>query len=86
MSNQAERSRLEEDNISDKNTDVTRSERRQAAANAGENRNTAMTEGQRGDDTQERSMDQTGGHQEGTYDKQSSKPMVDKEGTGETGK
>ena len=74
--------RLEEDNISDKNIDVTRSERQQAAKGADQDRNIAMTEGQRGDDTQERSMNQTGGHQEGMYDKQSSKPMVDKDGAG----
>ena len=73
---------MDEDNISDTNTDVTRSERQQRAATAGEGRNTAMTEGQQGDDSQQRSMNQTGSHQEGNYDKTSSKPMVDKEGMG----
>ncbi len=69
MNNQDERSRMDEDNISDKETDVTRSQRRQSAGVAGEGRNTAATEGQQGDDTQQKAMDQTGGHQEGNYEK-----------------
>lgn len=85
MNKQEERSRLEEDNIQDKNTDVTRSERQQRAATAGEGRSTAMTEGQQGDETQERAMNQTGTHQEGNYDKTSSQPMTDKEGMGGAG-
>jgi hypothetical protein len=82
MNKQEERSLLDEDNISDKNTDVTRSERQQSAHAASQGRSTAMTEGQQGDDTEERSMNQTGSHQEGNYDKTSSKPMTDKEGMG----
>ena len=85
MNKQEERSRLEEDNISDKNIDVTRSERQQRADTADEGRSIAMTEGQQGDDSEERSMNQTGSHQEGNYDKTSARPMTDKEGTGDLG-
>ncbi len=85
MNNQDERSRLDEDNISDKNIDVTRSENQQAANAAGERRNIATTEGQDGDDTRSKAMNQTGSHQDRMYEKQGAKPMVDKDGAGQTG-
>lgn len=78
MDNQQERSLRDEDNISDKDTDVTRSQNRQAAGAASEGANVSNDA-----DTganHHHGGSETGSHQEGQYDKDSSKPMVDKGG------
>lgn len=81
MNQQEERSRFDEDNISDKNTDVTRSENQQRSHEANEGRNVS-NDATRGEG-HHHGGSETGSHQEGQYDKDSSKPMVDKEGTGQ---
>lgn len=78
MDNQQERSRQDEDNISDKHTDVTRSQNRQAAGAANEGTNVSNDAGTGAN--HHHGGNETGSHQEGQYDKDSSKPMVDKEG------
>ena len=67
MDKQKERSRLDEDNISDKQTDVTRSQNREGAGDANEGQHISNNvvdagEGHHG-------SDETGSHQEGNYDK-----------------
>lgn len=77
MDNQKERSRLDEENSSDKNTDVTRDQRRQETTNTNESRNVSNPPAE--GDNHHFGGDETGAHREGTYDKQSSKPMTDRE-------
>ena len=74
---------MDEDNIPDKNIDVTRSQNRQAVdeANDGDDANDSEGGGSHG----HHGGNETGSHQEAQYDKNSAKPMVDKEGMGETG-
>lgn len=84
MDTQQERSRMDEDNINAPETDVTRSERQQSTHNAAEGRN-ASNNPMRGDNDHH-GQEETGSHQEGMYDKQSSKPMVDKDGAGQIDK
>lgn len=83
MSTQKENSRLDEDNISDTNTDVTRSENRQATTNANEGRNVSNPE--RGGSHGHHGGDETGSHKEGQAAYNTMKPFVDKEGAGEAG-
>ncbi len=83
MSSQQENSRMDEDNISDKNIDVTRSQNRQAVENANEGQNVSNPEG--GASHGHRGGDETGSHKEGQAEYNSMKPFVDKEGAGETG-
>ncbi len=71
MDTQKERSRLDEDNISDKDTDVTRSENQQRSHNANEGDNVAN-----GDNGHQGSTE-TGSHQEGMYEKNAPQPTVD---------
>jgi hypothetical protein len=80
MDTQKERSRMDEDNISDPNTDVTRSERQQRSSDANEGRNAQNQSASGGHG--HHGGNETGSHREGQYDKESSKPMTDKEGTG----
>ena len=80
MDTQKERSRQDEDNMSDPNTDVTRSQNQQRSANANEGRNAGNEASYGGHG--HHGGDETGAHQEGNYDKESSKPMTDKSGTG----
>ncbi len=58
---------MDEDNLSDKDTDVTRSEQQQKAWDANEGRNVSnhSVDG----DNQHRGGNETGAHQEGEYDK-----------------
>jgi hypothetical protein len=71
MNNQKENSRLDEGNLSDKNTDVTRSQNRQAATDANEGRNALnhSVDGKNG----HHGGDETASHREGQYDKDHSK-------------
>jgi hypothetical protein len=83
MNDQKENSRMNEDNISDKNIDVTRSENRQAVQNAnkGDNADNEVTPGK----GHHHGGDETGSHIEGQGPHNSMKPFVDKEGAGEAG-
>lgn len=83
MNSQQENNRMDEENISDKNIDVTRSQNRQAVANADDGDNARNPEGRGAHG--HHGGNETGSHQEAQYDKNSAKPMVDKEGMGEAG-
>lgn len=74
---------MDEDNISDKNIDVTRSENRQAVGNANEGQNVNNPEG--GGSHGHHGGDETGSHKEGQAAYNTMKPFVDKEGAGEAG-
>lgn len=67
MDKQKERSRMDEDNLSDKNTDVTRDQNRQKVADANEGRNVLdhSVDGDNG----HHGGNETGSHKEGEYDK-----------------
>lgn len=67
MDKRKERSRLDEENISDTNTDMTRTQNRQAAEDANEGRN-VLNHSVDGDN-QHHGGNETGSHQEGQYDK-----------------
>ena len=84
MNSQQENSRMDEDIISDKNINVTRSQNRQAVGNADDGDNANNSEADRGAHGHH-GGNETGSHQEAQYDKNSAKPMVDKEGMGEAG-
>lgn len=75
MDTQKERSRLDEDNQSDKQTDVTRSQNRQAAGDANEGRNVLnhTVDGDNG----HHGADETGSHKEGAYEKNKQKQTID---------
>lgn len=64
---------MDEDNISDPNTDVTRSERQQRSADANEGRNVLNHSVDAGHG--HHGGNETGSHQEGQYDKESSDPQ-----------
>lgn len=83
MDTQKERDRMDEDNISDKQTDVTRSENRQAVANANEGDNVSNDVMPGAGD--HHGGDETGSHIEGQGEYNSMKTFVDKEGAGEAG-
>ena len=80
MDQQQGQSRQDADGMSDKNTDVTRSQNREGAAQADTDR-TSSGESNTGANGHH-GHNETGSHQEGQYDKDSSKPMMDKEGKG----
>ncbi len=75
MDTQKERSRLDEDNLSDKQTDVTRSENQQRSQNANEGDNVANNATSGGDGHS--GGNETGGHQEGMYEKNHPQQTVD---------
>jgi hypothetical protein len=83
MNQQNENSRQDDQEISDKNIDVTRSQNRQAVGDASEGTDASeeVTNGGHG----HHGGNETGSHQEAQYDKNSAKPMVDKDGMGEAG-
>jgi hypothetical protein len=75
MNTQQERDRLDSDDMKGTQSDSTRSQNRQAAANADQNSDRHSNEG-----GEAQNAPQAGSHQEGQYSKQSDKPEVQKGG------